>query len=57
MIQKKIDQVCSDFKLAELQNVWKIEREEAKISFAEIIKKQIQDKTKDTKLVRKRKIW
>ena len=44
----KIDQVCSDTKLTELQNGWKKEREEEKISFAEIIKKQVQYKTKDT---------
>ena len=45
---KKIDKVCSDSQLTELKNVWKKEREEEKINFAKIVKKQIQDKTKDT---------
>ena len=45
---EKLDQVYSDSKLTELKNVWKKEREEEKVSFAEIIKKQIQDNTKDT---------
>ena len=40
--------MCSNSKLDELKNVCKKEREEEKVSFAEIIKKQIQDKTKDT---------
>ena len=34
--------------MTELQNVWKKEREEEKISFVEIIKKQVQDNTEDT---------
>ena len=34
--------------MIELKSVWKKEREEENSSFAEVIKKQIQDKTKDT---------
>ena len=45
---EKIDKVCGDSKLTELKNVWKKEREEEKVSFAEVVKKQIHDKTKDT---------
>ena len=45
---EKIDEVCSDSKLAELKNAWKKERKEEKVSFAEMIKKQIQDNIKDT---------
>ena len=45
---EKFDQVYNDSKLVELKNVWKREREEEKVSFAEIIKKQIQANTKNT---------
>ena len=31
-----------------MKNIWKTEREEENISFAEVIKKQLQEKTKDT---------
>ena len=45
---ENIDKAFSENKLKELKSVWKKEREEENISFAEVIKKQIQDKTKDT---------
>ena len=45
---EKINKVCSETKLMELKNIWLNEREEENISFAEVINKQIQDKTKDT---------
>ena len=45
---ENIDKAFSENKLKELKSAWKKEREEENISFAEVIKKQIQDKTKDT---------
>ena len=45
---ENIDKAFSENKLKELKSVWKKEREEENISFAEVIKKEIQDKTKDT---------
>ena len=48
MIWKKIGEVCSEFKLMELKNVWKKESQKKNVSFPEVLKRQIQIKTKDT---------
>ena len=35
-------------KLKELRNTWKQEEEEEKVQFSEVIKRQVQENTKDT---------
>ena len=40
----------SESKLEEIKNTWKKEHEEEKVSLAEVIKKQIQEKTQDAVL-------
>ena len=45
---KKNNEACNESKLMELKNILKKEREEENVSLAEVLKKQIQDKTKDT---------
>ena len=45
--REKEEGVMYGAQLQELRNVWKKEQEEEKVSFSEVVKKQIQEKTKD----------
>lgn len=44
----KVEGAVCETKLEELRNAWKKEHEEEKVSFTEVVKKQIQENTKDT---------
>ncbi len=43
----KVEDAVCETKLEELRNAWKKEHEDEKVSFTEVVKKQIQEKTKD----------
>ena len=47
-IPDKLDEVYCESKLIQLKKIWKKEREEEKFNFAEVLKRQMQDKTKNT---------
>ncbi|MPC27870.1 hypothetical protein E2C01_021058 [Portunus trituberculatus] len=46
--EDKVENKLGQSKLEELRNAWKQEQEEEKVKFSEAVRKQIQDKTKDT---------
>ncbi|MPC58771.1 hypothetical protein E2C01_052780 [Portunus trituberculatus] len=45
--EDKMENGMDEIKLEELRNAWRKEQEEEKVKFSEVVKKQIQEKTKD----------